>query len=186
MTKQTIRKHISLFLSVILLFSMLFAAFGDLTANASYNSELDQLEQEKENIRNDKVQAGNKVSALREQKAAWIDQKTALDEKNRLAQEEILNTQKQIEVYNNMITEKQTEAEAAQAAADATLEIYKKRLRSLEENGQMNTYLGVFMGATDFNEILSRVDMMTEIMDHDKKIEQNYKETRDAALNAKK
>ena len=30
-----------------------------------------------------------------------------LDEKNRLAQEEILNTQKQIEIYNQMIADKQ-------------------------------------------------------------------------------
>ena len=55
----------------------------------------------------------------------------------------------------------------------------------MEENGQLNTYVSVFLGASDFNELLSRVDMMTEIMDHDKQIEQNYKNARDAALSAK-
>lgn len=181
MRKPYAMKTIAMFLAVL----MLLSQFGPFTVNASYSSELDQLEEEKQTIQNNKIEAGNKVSALREQKAAWLEQKTALDERNRLTQEEILNTQKQIAIYNEMIAEKQAEAEAAQAAADETLEQYKKRLRSMEENGQMNTYVAVFMGASDFSEILSRVDMMTEIMDHDKRIEQNYKDARDFALDVK-
>ena len=181
MIKQCYAKYIGMFLAVLMLFSL----FGPLMVNASYSSDLDRLEEEKQTIQNNKAEAGNKVSALREQKAAWIEQKTALDERNRLAQEEILNTQKQIAIYNEMIAEKQAEAEAAQAAANETLEQYKKRLRSMEENGQMNTYVAVFMGASDFGEILSRVDMMTEIMDHDKRIEQSYKDARDFALDVK-
>jgi len=184
-SKQRIVRNISMFLAALMLFSLMFTTLGSIMVNASYSSEIDQLEEEKNAIRNDKIEAGNKVSVLREQKAAWIEQKTALDERNRLAQEEILNTQKQIEIYNKIIEEKQAEVEAAQAAADETFETYKKRLRSMEENGQLNTYMGVFMGASDFSDILSRVDMLTEIMDHDKRIEQSYKAARDAALTAK-
>lgn len=140
MIKQCHIKHTAIFLAILMLFSL----FGSFMANASYNSEIDQLEEEKQTIQNNKIEAGNKVSSLREQKAAWIEQKAALDEKNRLAQEEILNTQKQIELYNEMIAEKQAEAEAAQAAADETLETYKKRLRSMEENGKLHTYMAFF------------------------------------------
>ena len=183
--KRHAKKRTAMFLAMLMLFSLIFTAFASVTANASYAGDLDRLEDEKQDIQNDKYAAGNKVSALREEKASWIEQKTALDEKNRLAQEEILNTKKQIEIYNQMIAEKQAEAELAQAAADETLETYKKRLRSMEENGQLNTYVSVFLGASDFSEILSRVDMMTEIMDHDKRIEQNYKDARDAALSLK-
>lgn len=182
MQKQSAAKTIALFLAAILFLSMLSAAFGVFQVNASFSSELDQLEEEKQTIQSNKNEAGNKVSNLRKEKASWLEQKTALDEKNRLAQEEILNTQKQIEVLNEMIAEKQVEAEKAQAAADETLEIYKKRLRSMEENGTINTYFSVFTGASDFSEVLVRVDLMTEIMDHDKRIEQNYKDARDAAL----
>jgi len=181
--RQRFVRGVALFLAALMLFSLVFAALGSMIASAA--SDLDALQKEKEEIRNQKVEAGNKASSLREKKAAWVEQKAALDEKNRLAQEEILNTQKQIEIYNEMIAEKQAEAEAAQAAADETLAVYKKRLRSMEENGQFNTYMGVLFGASNFNELLSRVDMLTEIMEHDKRIEQQYKDTRDAALVAK-
>lgn len=180
--RQRFVRGVALFLAALMLFSLVFAALGSIIANAASSSEIDELEEEKQAIRNEKIEAGNKASSLREQKAAWIEQKEALDERNRLTQEEILNTQKQIEVYNEMIAEKQAEAEASQAAADETLAVYKKRLRSMEENGQFNTYVGVLVGASSFDELLSRVDMLTEIMEHDKRIEQNYKDARDAAL----
>ena len=180
--RQRFVRIVAVFLAALMLFSLVFAALGSIVSYAASNSELDKLEQEKESIRNDKIEAGNKAASLREQKAAWVEQKEALDEKNRLAQEEIINTQKQIEVYNEMIAQKQAEADAAQQAADETLATYKKRLRSMEENGQFNTYFSMLMGATDFHELLSRVDVMTEIMENDKRIEQAYKDTRDEAI----
>lgn len=183
--RQRFVRAVALFLAGLMLFSLVFAALGSIIASATYDDALGKLEDEKEAIRNDKIEAGNKAASLREQKAAWVQQKEALDEKNRLAQEEILNTQKQIEIYNEMIAEKQKEADAAQALADEQLELYKKRLRSMEENGQFNTYMNVLLGAKDFEDLLSRVDVLTEIMENDKRLEQRYKDTRDEAIRVK-
>lgn len=183
--RQRFVRGVALFLAALMLFSLVFAALGSIMASAASTSDLEQLEDEKQAIHDQKVEAGNKAASLREQKAAWMEQKEALDERNRLAQEEIVNTQKQIEVYNEMIAEKQVEADAAQAAADEQLAIYKKRLRFMEENGQYNMYLGILFGAGSFEELLSRVDMITEIMENDKRIEQEYKDTRDEALRIK-
>ncbi|MBQ3257391.1 MAG: peptidoglycan DD-metalloendopeptidase family protein [Oscillospiraceae bacterium] len=182
--RQRFVRAVALFLAGLMLFSLVFAAIGSI-ASATYDDALGKLEDEKEAIRNDKIEAGNKAASLREQKAAWVQQKEALDEKNRLAQEEILNTQKQIEIYNEMIAEKQKEADAAQAAADEQLALYKKRLRSMEENGQFNTYMNVLLGAKSFDDLLSRVDVLTEIMENDKRLEQRYKDTRDEAIRVK-
>lgn len=183
--RQRFVRFVALALAALMLFSLVFAALGSIVASASYDDALGKLEDEKEAIRNDKIEAGNKAASLREQKAAWVQQKEALDEKNRLAQEEILNTQKQIEIYNQMIAEKQQEADAAQAAADEQLSLYKKRLRSMEENGQFNTYMNVLLGAKSFDDLLSRVDVLSEIMENDKRLEQNYKDTRDEAIRVK-
>ena len=183
--RQRFVRAVALFLAGLMLFSLVFAALGSIAASATYDDALDQLEQEKEDIRNDKIEAGNKAASLREQKATWVEQKEALDEKNRLAQEEILNTQEQIEIYNQMIAEKQLEADAAQAQADEQLELYKKRLRSMEENGQFNSYLNVLLGSKSFDDLLSRVDVLTEIMENDKRLEQRYKDTRDEAIRVK-
>ncbi len=176
------RKHTALFLAMLMLLSILFST----AVGADYIDDINKLEQEKESIQNDKIQAGNQAATLREQKAAWVEQKAALDEQNRLTQEEILNTQQQIDTYDQAIAEKQAEAEAAQLAAEEAFEVYKKHLRSMEENGKLQTYVGVLLGADDFTEILTRVDTLGEIMEYDRRIERTYKETRDAALNAKK
>ena len=183
--RQRFVRAVALFLAGLMLFSLVFAALGSIIASATYDDALGKLEDEKEAIRNDKIEAGNKAASLREQKATWVEQKDALDEKNRLAQEEILNTQKQIEIYNEMIAEKQKEADAAQTLANEQLELYKKRLRSMEENGQFNTYMNVLLGAKNFDDLLSRVDVLTEIMENDKRLEQRYKDTRDEAIRVK-
>lgn len=180
--RQRFVRALALFLAALMLFSLVFAALGSIFAHALTAEELEKLEQEKQDIQQDKIEAGNKAASLREQKAAWVDQKEALDEQNRLAQEEILNTQKQIEVYNQMIEEKQLEADAAQESANEQLALYKKRLRTMEENGQFNSYLNVLLGAKDFEDLLSRVDVLTEIMENDKRVEQKYKDTRDEAI----
>lgn len=175
------RKHTAVLLAMLMLLSVLFPTAG----SASYTDDISKLEQEKESIQNDKIQAGNQAASLREQKAAWVELKAALDEQNRLTQEEILNTKQQIETYNQAIAEKQAEAEAAQLAAEEAFAVYKKHLRSMEENGRFSSYMGVLLGADDFTEILSRVDTLSEIMEYDKRIEANYKAARDAALTAK-
>lgn len=55
----------------------------------------------------------------------------------------------------------------------------------MEENGQFNFYLSVLFGAKDFGDLLSRIDMITEIMENDKAVEESYKEARDFALEVK-
>ena len=164
---------------------MVFSAVLSTTVSATYTDEINKLEQEKESIKNDKVQAGNQVATLRKEKAAWVELKAALDKQNRLTQEEILNTKQQIETYNQAILEKQEEADAAQLAADEAFLIYKKHLRSMEENGQLQTYMSVLLGAEDFEEILTRMDTLSEIMEYDRLVERTYKDARDTAIAAK-
>ena len=175
------KRSLSIFLVIVMLFSILCST----AAGAAYQDEIGKLEQEKDTIQKDKIEAGNTVASLKEQKANWVDMKAALDEQNRLTQEEILNTQQQIETYNTAIAEKQAEADDAQASAEKAFAVYKKHLRSMEENGQVQMYLGILFGAEDFADILSRVDTLTEIMDHDKRIKQNYEDTQNAALEVK-
>ena len=180
--RRCLTKHIALYLAALLLFSVVFAVRGAIVAKAASDSEIEQLEAEKETIRIEKIEAANKAAELREQKAAWVVQKAAYDEQNRLSQEEILKILEQLEIYDAMILEYEAKAEAAQAAADEVLETYKARLRSMEENGRLNTYIGVFFESSDVGDMLSRIDMMSEIMEHDKRIEQNYKDAYQSAM----
>ena len=178
--KQKFQVNI-IFLTVLFLFSAVFTTIS----HAAYTDDINKFEQEKESIQNDKVQAGNQVATLRKEKAAWVELKGALDEQNRLTQEEILNTMQQIETYDLAILEKQEEADAAQLAAEEAFAVYKKHLRSMEENGQLQSYMQVLVGAEDFSEILTRIDTISEIMEYDRRIERAYIDARDTAMTVK-
>lgn len=178
-------RAVALFLAGLMLFSLIFAALGSIFASAASQSQIDALEKEKAALRAEKASAGNAAAKLRKERASYEEQKRALDEKNRIAQEEIVNTKEQIEIYGEMIVEKQAEADEAQAAADAQLARYKQHLRAMEENGTYNFYLSVLFGAENFGELISRIDMITEIMENDKQVEKEYKDSRDVALQAK-
>lgn len=183
--RQRFVRGVALFLAALMLFSLVFSAMGSIFASASYQSELDKLEDEKAELNSQKAEASKNAANLREQKASLVEQKDALDERNRLTQEEINKTKEQIEIYNQMIAEKQAEADAAQAEADAQLAVYKEHLRVMEENGTYNFYLSIVFGAGDFSELISRIDLISEIMEHDRRVEQSYKDARDAALTVK-
>ncbi len=172
---------VAVFLALLMLFSLVASALGFL-AGAVSQSDVDQLQNQKTTLNQQKNAKKAALDALRTQQAGFVEMKAALDEKNELAQQEILVTEEQIAMYNEMIAEKEAEAQAAQAAADEQLELYKVHLRAMEENGTFNFYLSVLFGAKDFGDLLARIDMITEIMEKDKAVEDSYKEARDYAL----
>lgn len=175
---------IAVLLAALMLFSLLASALGFMVSAVS-QSDVDQLQSQKATLNQQKNAKKAALDALRTQQAGFVEMKAALDEKNEVIQQEILLTEEQITMYNEMIAEKEAEAQEAQAAADAQLEVYKVHLRSMEENGTFNFYLSVLFGAKDFGDLISRIDMITEIMEKDKEVEDSYKEARDFALEAK-
>lgn len=175
---------VAVFLALLMLFSLVASALGFM-ASAVSQADVDQLQNQKTTLSQQKGAKKAALDALRTQQAGFIQMKTALDEKNEIAQQEIVVTQEQIDIYNEMIAEKEAEAKEAQDAADAQLELYKVHLRAMEENGTFNFYLSVLFGAKDFGDLLARIDMITEIMEKDKAVEDSYKEARDHALEVK-
>ncbi len=175
---------VAIFLALLMLFSLVASALSFMTSAVS-QSDVDQLQNQKATLSQQKDAKKAALDALRTQQAGFVEMKAALDEKNEVAQQEILLTEEQIELYNEMIAEKEAEAQAAQDAANEQLELYKVHLRAMEENGTFNFYLSVLFGAKDFGDLLARVDMITEIMEKDKAVEDSYKEARDFALEVK-
>ncbi len=147
--------------------------------------EIDALEQKKNTIAQNKKDQQAALAALQEEQAGYLEQKTALDKQEELAVQEINLIKEQLEMYRELIVEKQEEADQAQADAEAQLVLYKEHLRAMEENGQFNFYLSLLFSADSFADLLSRIDMITEIMEYDRKVEADYKDARDFALELK-
>ena len=154
-------------------------------AGAVSQWEIDALQQKKNSIAANKQSQKTALENLQTEQAGYIEQKAALDKQEELAVQEINLTKEQIAMYQQMIEEKAEEARQAQADADAQLVTYKHHLRNMEEQGMFNFYLSLIFGARSFSDLISRIDMIGEIMAFDKQTEENYKAARDFALELK-
>ncbi len=167
---------IAALLAGLMLFSLVFSSLGAVFASAASQSDLDALEQQKTELSRKKQEKKSTLNTLKAQQADFMTQKAALDEQSTLTQQEINVIEEQIQACNDMIAEKESEAQAAQESADAQLELYKDHLRAMEENGTFNFYLSVLFGAKNFSDLLSRMDMISEVMENDQAIEDSKAE----------
>lgn len=167
--------------------TLVLTAVSPLTIQAEAVSqwEIDALQQKKNTLASNKQTQKAALDKLQTEQAGYIEQKAALDKQEEMAVQEINLTKEQITLYQQMIEEKAEEARQAQADADAQLVTYKSHLRNMEEQGMFNFYLSLIFGARSFSELISRIDMISEIMEYDKQTEENYKEARDFALELK-
>ena len=154
-------------------------------AGAVSQWEIDALQQKKNSIAANKQSQKTALENLQTEQAGYIEQKAALDKQEELAVQELNLTKEQIAMYQQMSEEKAEEARQAQADADAQLVTYKHHLRNMEEQGMFNFYLSLIFGARSFSDLISRIDMIGEIMAFDKQTEENYKAARDFALELK-
>lgn len=174
-------------LAVGLAICLTFSSIASLCIQAGAVSqwEIDALQQKKNSIAANKQSQKTALDQLQAEQAGYIEQKAALDKQEELAVQEINLTKEQIAMYQQMIEEKAEEARQAQADADAQLATYKIHLRNMEEQGTFNFYLSLIFGARNFSDLISRIDMISEIMAFDKQTEENYKAARDFALELK-
>lgn len=181
--KKFWRNAVSLCLAAALALTVLSPL--TIQAEAVSQWEIDALQQKKKTIAANKESQKKALTDLQTQQAGYIEQKAALDKQEEMAVQEINLTKEQIALYQAMIEEKAEEARQAQADADAQLVTYKNHLRNMEEQGMFNFYLSLLFGARSFSDLISRIDMITEIMEYDKQTEEAYKQARDFALEVK-
>lgn len=164
------------FIMIVTLVVSLMGSFGAFAAGGQ--EEMDALEQQKQQLQSQQQSIQSNINDLVAQQADVIEQKAAMDEKNELARQEIELINEQIEVYTDLIDDKAKELEAAEKTEQEQLELYKKRVRSMEENGSY-TYLDILFQCRSLSDVLSAIDMIGEIMESDKRLYEQYKESRE-------
>ena len=164
------------FIMIVTLVVSLMGSFGALAAGGQ--EEIDALEQQKQQLQSQQQSIQSNINDPVAQQADVIEQKAAMDEKNELARQEIELINEQIEVYTDLIDDKAKELEAAEKTEQEQLELYKKRVRSMEENGSY-TYLDILFQCRSLSDVLSAIDMIGEIMESDKRLYEQYKESRE-------
>ena len=106
-----------------------------------------------------------KAEAKREAEAASEELEEVMGELRSLQKEESVLTNK-ANILQGKIDDNQAKLEAKQREMDQRVVIYKKRLRDIYINGQIN-YLDVLLGAKDFSDFSSRMYLLQKIVQND-------------------
>jgi murein DD-endopeptidase MepM/ murein hydrolase activator NlpD len=182
MQKKTIR-IIAVILALILAGSVLVGALTSF-ARAVSQSEIDDLKSQKKEIEQQSQDIESKIDSLEYQQMNTIAKKQVLDEHIAITQDLIANLTEQIEIYDGLIADKELEVIAAQKKEDDQYALYKDRIRAMEENGTIS-YFEIIFGATSFSDLLSRIDLISEIMTYDENVYDAYVEAKEETIAAK-
>ncbi len=155
--KRKNKRVISFLLAACMVGAVLFgAAPVRAAANVDdWRAERDQLNAEKDELE-------KKAEKARKSAESAKEAKSLLDQRNSVLQEEINMLQQEIETTSQRIAENQ-EQEKVQ------YELFCKQVRQEEERGTVS-YWSVIFKATGIADLLSRVDFVNEIMDHDQRV----------------
>jgi len=159
------KNHILRIASAALCLVLLFAAApSDVYASTSaeIKEEIAELEAEAVEIteRREDLQAQIAENAAMEDDTLY--QKSLIDQEMTITQDEIANTQAQIEQYELLIAEKEAELDLAENNEEDLFFQYRERIRSMEEYGSV-TYWSILFKASSFSDLLDRMDMIQEI-----------------------
>ena len=160
----------SLLLALLCALSLCSAALTPVSAVSQ--ADIDKLKRDEAKLEQNKKELEGKLKGLKEDKARVLERRKLLDEKIDLTAGEIQNTQQQIEGYAALIAESQRELLEAEEKEEAQYALFCKRVRAMEENGKIN-YWSVLFRSTSFSDLLSRIDMINEIMYADQRVIDN-------------
>ena len=136
-------------------------------------SDIDALERQKEEISAQKEETAGKMEELEQQQADALDRKAVLDENNTLTIQQIELITEQIDLYDDLIADKEVELTEAREQEAYQKERFRERVRSLEEMGDLG-YAAFVLHATSFTDLLTRIDNISDIMESDKALEEKY------------
>ena len=186
--KKNYLKNILLFVlcAVILAGAVSVPAFAEDTEPAeeensiSYeeiNAKLTEIALRREELSSTVGDLQEKIATLKGDQETILEQKVLLDERDSYLNEQISLNNDMVDLYKEMIAEKSLEVDAAKAKEDEQLRRYRKRVRSMEENGSYD-YLGLILQSSDLADLLTALDDIGEVMDSDKRLQKAYIEAR--------
>jgi murein DD-endopeptidase MepM/ murein hydrolase activator NlpD len=159
---------VSILAAVMAGIMLLSLVVGILPRNASaatsneLKDQLEDLQSQKDAITSQIKELEKQQNANRESMEDIMQQKAVLEQQVALLQDEITNVNTQIASYSLLIADKQDELEEAQLRLEDLTNQHRKRLRAMEEQGQLS-YWAVIFKANSFSDLLDRVTMVKEI-----------------------
>lgn len=150
-----------------------FAAVGTVGAQASVTGDLNSLNAQMGEIQQQISDLETQIESLDYQRQSVLEKKAVLDRKNDLTQQELDVIAEQIEIIDNYLANRQADLEAAREQEAEQEEAWLARLRVMEEESDLS-YIQVLFEATSFSDLLTRIDLVSEITQYDEELFNAY------------
>jgi len=178
--RKRIVRIVCVILAVLLLGSLVFGVLSSVMS-ARASEELDELNTEQEQNKEERRQLEAERSAIAGEKSSLmavisgLDQtidtieaeKAAYDQMVLLTEKEIENLSRDIGLLEEQIEYKRVEYDAAVEAEEAQWQVFRAKFRAMEERGDISYFEILFDDLTSFGDLLTRMDMIDEIVDQD-------------------
>lgn len=183
MNHKLVARIMAILLALIMLLGVIFSVIPYADA-APTQAQLDALKDKQSGVKQQLQDIQSTINSLEYERKTVVAKKEVLDEKIDLIQQDIDNIIEQIATYESLITEKEAELVALEEEEASQRELYKVRIRAMQENGTIS-YYSIIFGAKSFTDMLFRIDIINSIMEHDEQIHQNLIAAQEATRAAK-
>lgn len=119
-----------------------------------------------------KEKAQNELSGVQSEIKDVKAKRQSLDKDISALENELASIEGQIAENEKQISATQTELENAEAEAEAYDDTFKTRVRAMYERGSVS-YLQIIFGAEGFADLLKRLELVSQIVEHDREVLQN-------------
>jgi len=161
-------------LCLLVCLALVLPALGTIPADAAVSQqEINELKEELKLLDEQAEAQQAVINQLTENKSRVIDRKIALDGKIDLTLRQIDLIGEQVEIYNQIIAEKETELQAAMDVENAQSEMLRRRVRAMEESGNYS-YVSYLFESSSYADLLGRIADVNDIMHFDQTLEEQY------------
>ena len=140
-----------------------------LETSAVTQAEIDAMKGNAGKLAEQKKDIQAQLKAVQADKSSALKKKELLEDQIDLIRQEIANINEQIAMYDQLIAEKTVELEQAEADEKAQFDLFCRRMRHMEEQGE-TSYWSILFASGDFSELLDNYMMIEEIIQYDNQV----------------
>ena len=167
-------RFLCVFLAVLMILSVIMMV---IPVRAVSENDIALLKARRVELEKQLAEQDELIRTLTENRALIIDRKAALDKRIELNRENIDLMNEQIDAYETLIEEKAREYADAVEAENTQSDLFRKRVRAMEEGGSYS-YIAFLFAAESVSDFLSRLGDIDDIMHYDRQLEDDLRESR--------
>ena len=181
MKRKRIIKIVAIIMAVLLLASLGFTIIATLISSVGASNELDELNERKKKNQEERDALETERSQLANEKASLMTviadldrsiatiqtEKEAYDRMIKITENELDNLAAQIRLLEEQIEIKRIEYNAAVEEEEKKWDVFRQKFRMMEERGTISYFEILFDDLTGFGDLLTRMDMIDEIVSQD-------------------